>query len=87
MPATARCPYHHEEKVGGGNIQTQPGKFRLWARGSTSAVTAPTRSPHDYPASGQWAFAGGTINEVIVDVSGDPFIDIEKEAVGAFMRD
>ena len=41
----------------------------------------------DYPGARPWAFSGGTIPEVVIDVSGDPFIDLEKEAAGAFMRD
>jgi arylsulfatase len=33
------------------------------------------------------AFVGGTIHQVVVDVSGDPWVDIEKELVAAFARD
>jgi arylsulfatase len=32
-------------------------------------------------------FAGGTISEVIVDVSGEPYVDLELEAFGMMKRD
>ena len=32
-------------------------------------------------------FTGGEIDKVVIDVSGDPFIDHEKEAVAWLMRD
>jgi len=45
-----------------------------------------TRSP-DYPGDAPWAFTGGTIHKVIVNVSGAPFLDVEKELIAAFARD
>ena len=41
----------------------------------------------DYPGLHPWAFTGGTIKKVLVDVSGEPYIDLEKEAIAAFKRD
>ena len=35
----------------------------------------------DYPGARPYAFTGGTIKEVIVDVSGEAYLDLEKEAV------
>jgi len=32
-------------------------------------------------------FAGGTITKVIVDVSGESYIDLKLEAMAAFKRD
>jgi arylsulfatase len=34
-----------------------------------------------------WTFTGGTIRQVIVDVSGAPFVDIEKEALAMMRRE
>jgi arylsulfatase len=39
--------------------------------------------PHDKP----WASTGGTIEQVIVDVSGEPSVDLEREAAMAMKRD
>jgi len=41
----------------------------------------------DYPGERPWAFAGGTIKQVIVDVSGEHYIDLEKEAVAMMSRE
>jgi hypothetical protein len=35
----------------------------------------------DYPGEMPWRFTGGTIKRVAVDVSGEPYIDLEREAV------
>ena len=88
MPASGTLSlYLNEEKVGEGSIQTQPGKFALSGEGLNIGRDGADPVTQDYPGERPWALAGGTIHEVVVDVSGDPFIDIEKEAVGAFMRD
>jgi arylsulfatase len=34
-----------------------------------------------------FAFTGGTISEVIVDVSGEQYIDLELEAIGMMKRE
>ncbi len=34
----------------------------------------------DYPGEPPYAFTGGTINRVAIDVSGDPYLDLEREA-------
>ena len=39
------------------------------------------------PGERPWAFAGGTIKQVIVDVSGEHYIDLEKEAVAMMSRE
>jgi arylsulfatase len=41
----------------------------------------------DYTGDHPWAFTGGTIDKVLVDVSGEAYIDLEKEAIAAFKRD
>ena len=88
MPTTGTLSlYVNDEKVGEGTIRTQPGKFALSGEGLNIGRDGADPVTQDYPGARPWAFSGGTINEVVVDVSGEPFIDLEKEAVGAFMRD
>jgi hypothetical protein len=41
----------------------------------------------DYPGDAPWAFAGGTIEKAMIDVSGEPFVDLVNEARMAFARD
>ena len=73
------------EEVGSADIMTQPGNFALTGDGlcvgrdSLSAVSPDYDPPFD--------FAGGTIDRVIVDVSGDDYVDHEKEAQAWLLRD
>jgi arylsulfatase A-like enzyme len=77
--------YVDEEAVGSNAIMTQPGNFSLTGDGLTvgrdsgSPVTSSYRPPN--------AFSGGTIERVVVDVSGDSYIDHEKEVVAWLARD
>ena len=41
----------------------------------------------DYPGTEPWHFKGGTIRRVAVDVSGEPYIDLKREAVAMMMRE
>ena len=41
----------------------------------------------DYPGEHPHAFTGGTIKRVAVDVSGDPYVDLEREAQAMMMRE
>ncbi len=77
--------YVDTEAVADSEIITQPGSFSLAGEGlcigrdSGSAVTA------DY--SVPFAFAGGTIQRVVVDVSGEHYVDHEKEVLAYIKRD
>jgi arylsulfatase len=77
--------YVDTEAVAAAEIMTQPGFFALTGDGlsvgrdSASPVTA------DYVAP--FTFTGGTIERVIVDVSGDHFVDHEKEVLAYLARD
>jgi len=79
--------WHGDAKVGEGRIKTQPGKFMIAGEGlcigrdGASGVTA------DYPGTRPWRFTGGTIRRVAVDVSGQPYIDLEREAAAMLMRE
>ncbi len=69
--------YVDGEEVGSGPIVTQPGYFCLVGDGicvgrdSASPVTPDYRSP--------FAFTGGTIGKVVVDVSGERYVDHEAQ--------
>ena len=79
--------YINDEKVGEGKIKTQPGKFSLAGEGLNVGLDRAEPITDDYAGDAPWAFVGGTIHKVIVDVSGDPWVDLEKEAAAAFARD
>jgi arylsulfatase len=77
--------YVDTERVADGEITTQPGMFSLVGDGlcvgrdSGSAVTP------DYSAP--FAFSGGTIERVAIDVSGEHYVDHEKEVLAYIARD
>ena len=79
--------YYGDNKVGEGRIRTQPGMFSLAGEGlcvgrdSGESVTA------DYPGEYPHPFTGGTIKRVAVDVSGDPYVDLEREAQAMLERE
>lgn len=69
--------YINDKAVGSMAMQTQPGKFGLGSniligRSGGSTVSA------DYTAP--FAFTGGTIQRVAVDVSGEPYLNLQSEA-------
>ena len=45
------------------------------------------RDTQDYPGERPYRFTGGTIRRVAVDVSGEPYVDLEREAQGMLMRE
>jgi len=79
--------YIGQEKVGEGKIKTQPGKFSLAGEGLNVGRDGGEPVTADYPGDAPWAFTGGTIHKVIINVSGAPFVDVEKELIAAFARD
>jgi hypothetical protein len=68
----------NEKKVGEGTIQTQPGKFGLGGSLFVGRRSGSEISP-DFPDERPWKFTG-TINRVVIDLSGESYQDIEKEA-------
>lgn len=77
--------YVDDQEIGRGDIVTQPGAFCLVGDGicvgrdDASAVTP------DYVAP--FRFTGGTIDKVVVDVSGAKYIDHEAQVRGWFLLD
>jgi hypothetical protein len=78
--------YIDTDAVGKADIMTQPGPYSLAGDGlcvgrdSGSPISADDYLP-------PFAFTGGTIERVVVDVKGDPFTDHEKEVQAWLSRD
>ncbi len=79
--------FHGETKVGEGRIRTQPGKFAVAGEGLCIGRDSGEPVTDDYPGAHPHAFTGGTINRVAVDVSGEPYVDLEREAVAMMSRE
>jgi arylsulfatase A-like enzyme len=76
--------YVDTEPVADAEIMTQPGFFSLCGDGI--CVGRDSGSPvADYSAP--FAFAGGAIERVIVDVTGEHYVDHEKEVLAYLARD
>ncbi len=79
--------YHGDRKVGEGRIKTQPGKFAIAGEGLCIGRDKGEPVTDDYPGSPPWQFTGGMIERVAVDVSGEPYIDLEREAEAMLARE
>ncbi|OBA89055.1 arylsulfatase [Mycobacteriaceae bacterium 1482268.1] len=67
------------------NVKSHPGTFGL--AGATISVGRNTGSAVSSTFKAPYAFTGGTIAQVNVDLSGAPYVDVEKELAMAFARD
>ena len=79
--------YHGETKVGEERIKTQPGKFSIAGEGLCVGRDAGEPVTDDYPGPHPHEFTGGNINRVAIDVSGEPYIDLEREAAAMLARE
>jgi arylsulfatase A-like enzyme len=79
--------YHGDDKVGEAPIKTQPGKFAIAGEGLCVGRDSSEPVTDDYPGTAPYTFTGGTIDRVAVDVSGDPYVDLEREAVAMMARE
>ena len=79
--------YINDKAVGSAQIKTQPGYFSLDGEGLCVGRDSGDPVTKDYPGERPWEFTGGTIKQVLVDVSGEPFVNVEHEAAMALMRD
>jgi arylsulfatase len=77
--------YIDTEPVGKAEIMTQPGNFSLTGDGLCVGRDSASPVSRDYEAP--FPFTGGTIERVVVDVSGDAYVDHEKEAMLWLKRD
>ena len=69
-----------------GSIKTQPGAFGLSGTGLTVGRAERAIVP-DSPGPRPWRFTGGTLKFVAVDVSGEAYVDLEREAEAMLMRE
>ena len=88
MPTTGTLSlFIDDEKVGEGQIMTQPGNFSLIGEGLNVGKDPGEPVTDDYSGTSPYAFTGGTIKEAIVDVSGDHYVDLELEALAMMKRE
>ena len=78
--------YHGKTKVGEGRIKTQLGAFELAGSYLTIGRDPGEAITEDYPGRSPHSFTGA-INRVAVDVSGEPYLDLEREAALMLMRE
>jgi arylsulfatase len=79
--------YHGETMVGQGRIKTQPGMFSIAGEGLCVGRDSGAPVTGDYSGNHGARFTGGTIKRVAVDVSGDPYVDLEREAQAMLARE
>jgi arylsulfatase len=79
--------YHGDAKVGEGRIKTQPGKFSIAGEGLCVGRDSGEAVTDDYPGSAPHGLVGATLHRVAVDVSGEPYVDLEREAVAMLARE
>ncbi len=79
--------FHGDKKVGEGRIKTQPGYFSLAGEGLCVGRDSGEAVTDDYPGTSPHAFTGGTIKRVAVDVSGEPYLDLERQAQAMLARE
>jgi arylsulfatase len=79
--------WYGDKQVGSAPIKTQPGKFMIAGEGLCIGRDSGAGVTSDYPGTMPWPFTGGTINRVAVDVSGEQYIDLEREGAAMLMRE
>jgi arylsulfatase len=77
--------YVDDRAVAKGPMRTQAGKFTLSGDGLCVGFDSGDNVSQQYKNPG--TFTGGAILGVTVDVSDEAYLDLEKEAAGAFSRD
>jgi arylsulfatase A-like enzyme len=77
--------YVDTDAVGSGELITQPGMFGLSGSGASVGRGNGSSVSSDY--EGPFPFVGGTIERVVIDVSGEHYIDHEKEVLAYLARD
>ncbi|WP_246393951.1 arylsulfatase [Pseudonocardia pini] len=79
--------YHADRKVGEGRVKIQPGSYSLAGEGLCVGRDSGEPVTADYPGEHPYRFTGGTVRHVAVDVSGDPYVDLEREAQAMMARE
>ena len=83
--ATRRSSSTTLEVAARSGVKIHPGTFGL--AGATLSVGRNTGSPVSRAYKAPFAFTGGTIAQVNVDVSGKPYANVEREFARAFAKD
>jgi arylsulfatase len=69
-------------------VKTQLGKFALCGEGLNIGRDGSGNVTDDYAGEMPWAFDhGGRIERVVVDISGEAYLDLEREAMAMLKRD
>jgi arylsulfatase len=76
-----------DEAVGSGEIITQPGNFCLVGDGISVGRDSASPVTPDYADRGTFAFTDGTIERVVVDVTGEHYVDYEAQVRAWLMKD
>jgi arylsulfatase len=79
--------YHGDRKVGESRIKTQPGNFELAGEGLCVGRDSGAAVTDDYHGRSPWRFTGGVLKRVAIDVSGEPYVDLEREAEAMLARE
>jgi arylsulfatase len=74
----------NDRQVAEGRMKTQPGKFGLGGTGLRVGRDSGASVSDEYKPP--FRFTGGVINAVTINVSGEPYADLEKEAQAMFSR-
>jgi arylsulfatase len=77
----------NDQQVAQQKLKTQIAHFALAGEGFAVGRDAGAPVTPDYNGHHPWAFSGGTITKVTADVSGEAYIDLEKEMIAAMKRD
>jgi len=77
----------NDQQVGTQDIETQLGGFSVAGEGFMVGRCAGAPVTEDYPGVHPWTFTGGTIKKLIIDLSGEAYVDLEMEALAAMKRD
>ena len=67
-------------EVGDGPVKTQLGAFAISRSGLYVRRQEGEVITDDYPGEAPHRFTGGTIKQVAIDVSGEAYVDLEREA-------
>jgi len=67
-------------------MMTQPGKFGLGGGGLVVGRSGPEVVTDDLDGAAPYTLVGGSLTKVVVDVSGEPFVDLAREAAAIFAR-
>ncbi len=84
-PVGMAALYINDQNVAEARIKTQPAKFSIAGEGLNVGKDGGQPVSSDYQSP--FEFRGGVIKEVVVDVSGEPYLDQEKEMLAMLMRD